>query len=406
MPHIFLSYSSKDRELVTALASDLEALGNKVWFDAELTRTGGQKWWSNILTNLRASELFVFALTPNSLASDPCRREYSYAHALQKRILPVMLNSVDVSILPAALQQIQFVDYRERTSRQGVALSASLNNLPPMQPMPEPLPPEPDVPMTPLARLSETLDSASLTGTQQVEIVFELESLYNAPATHSGADTLLRRLHERDDLTSRVADKIRALIPDISGVQPRAQVAEAKKPDPVPVRQEVPARSIPTQAPAVPVSHTVRVAPKVSEAKTITPPVSGNESNMSTLTAIKRPRVIGIAVLCILIGILDALLGLAVFENGGSVLLAMIPMILGVISFVTAVLLLMYKRIGLILAAITFGLGLLDGILNVATGKVIGGGVVIYIGVIILYLILLYFLYIYLTGEPQKTFFK
>ncbi len=212
MSLIFVSYSSKDRDLISGLLNDLEMLGYEIWFDAELTRSGGHKWWANILENLRRSDLMIFALTPNSLESEACKREYSYGYALGKWILPVMLQSVDVSLLPVALQETQFVDYRERSSRQGIALSTSLNNLPPPRLMPNPLPPEPETPLTPLARLSERLDASTLSSSDQIAIIFELETLRNDADTRAGADTLLRRLYEREDLTNRVGDKIRAML--------------------------------------------------------------------------------------------------------------------------------------------------------------------------------------------------
>ena len=62
MSRIFISYSSKNRALVEALANDLETLGHEIWFDKELS--GGQSWWDQILQGIRACDLFVFALTP------------------------------------------------------------------------------------------------------------------------------------------------------------------------------------------------------------------------------------------------------------------------------------------------------------------------------------------------------
>src|SRR5258708_24751262 len=124
--NIFISYSSKDRAQVEALAKDLTRLGHTIWFDSELSRTGGQKWWGNILNQVRGCDLFVFALSPNSLDSIPCQREYTYAHALQKRILPVLLSAVNVSTLPYELQEIQFIPYQQRSTEQAFALAGSL----------------------------------------------------------------------------------------------------------------------------------------------------------------------------------------------------------------------------------------------------------------------------------------
>src|SRR5258706_9187820 len=140
---IFISYS-KDRELVSSLVNDLELLGHEVWFDSELLRTGGQKWWENILFNIRQCDLFIFALTPLSLASEACQREYRYAYALNKRILPIMLSMVDIPTLPPELQELQFVNYVEGGRKQGLALAATLNGLPLARPKPDPLPPQPD----------------------------------------------------------------------------------------------------------------------------------------------------------------------------------------------------------------------------------------------------------------------
>jgi hypothetical protein len=50
---LFISYSSKDRDLITQLADDLDFLDDhEVWFDRELNRRGGQEWWRLILEEI------------------------------------------------------------------------------------------------------------------------------------------------------------------------------------------------------------------------------------------------------------------------------------------------------------------------------------------------------------------
>src|SRR3974390_1869644 len=118
MSSIFVSYSSRDRSVVKGVADDLTDFGHHVWFDRELT--GGHKWWDDILSTIRDSDLFLFALSPDSLSSYPCGLEYKYAYALGKRILPVLIADVDLNLLPEELSQIQYVDYRQPEDRQTV----------------------------------------------------------------------------------------------------------------------------------------------------------------------------------------------------------------------------------------------------------------------------------------------
>jgi hypothetical protein len=104
MARIFVSYNRHSLDVVKTLAQDLEAAGNHVWFDQALT--GGQRWWDNILANIRECEMFVFALTPESLDSHACRQELHYAGQLGKAVLPILLSdNVNVTLLPRALVQ-------------------------------------------------------------------------------------------------------------------------------------------------------------------------------------------------------------------------------------------------------------------------------------------------------------
>src|SRR5947208_1175673 len=125
---IFLSYSSKNRSLVETLANDLDRLGHDVWFDKKLS--GGQVWWYEILHEIRDCDLFIFALTRQSIDSVPCKLEAQYAASLGKGILPILVADMDIKLLPTSLATLQFVDYRQPDRAAALNLGRALANVP------------------------------------------------------------------------------------------------------------------------------------------------------------------------------------------------------------------------------------------------------------------------------------
>jgi hypothetical protein len=208
--HVFISYKSGDRPAVSALASWLGERLFTVWFDQQLV--GGQSWWDEILRNIRAADIFIFALTPAALHSLPCQLEYTYAHALGKRVLPVMLaDGVDPRLLPPALQQIQLVDYREPEASGWPRLTAALGGLPPAGALPNPLPTPPSAPISPLGALKERIDATALSAQDQAYILVELKGLLAAPETADGALQLLHQFRSHPTLLAKYVDEITLL---------------------------------------------------------------------------------------------------------------------------------------------------------------------------------------------------
>ena len=76
MKKVFVSYSRNNLDVITQLVKDLQAVGMETWHDQTLT--GGQRWWDNILANIRGCDIFVFALSPESWESEACRSELGY----------------------------------------------------------------------------------------------------------------------------------------------------------------------------------------------------------------------------------------------------------------------------------------------------------------------------------------
>jgi ribosomal protein L40E len=208
MKQVFVSYSRRNLEVVTQLIQDLNAVGVATWHDQTLT--GGQRWWDNILKNIRDCDIFVFALSPESLDSEACKSELGYVAKLGKPILPVMVaDGVNCNLLSHPLAEIQVTDCRGGEKQVVLALMKSIFATSDAPPLPDPLPEPPPVPMSYMSNLSERIDSsAPLSSQEQITLLFELEQELEEAHSRTEVRDLLLRLKRRDDLLAKISTKI------------------------------------------------------------------------------------------------------------------------------------------------------------------------------------------------------
>ena len=204
---IFVSYAREDRELVQALASDLDGLDHEVWFDQHLK--GGQDWWEEILAQLRACDVYIYALSPHSIDSKPCAAELAYAGALGRTLLPIMVSQARTNFLPPVLAHAHFVDYTTRDVKAGLALAAAINRVVPA-PLPDPLPPSPDMPVAPLHELKQRVEAPSLDRPNQLDVLDLLEREGAVADQANDVAELLRRLRNRPDIYADIRDRVDA----------------------------------------------------------------------------------------------------------------------------------------------------------------------------------------------------
>ncbi len=232
MSNIFISYSRHSEAIARTLANDIEKLGYTVWFDQELS--GGQAWWSQILARVRDCHVFVFVLDPKALNSTACKREYGYADDLGKPILPVLVaEDMSTNLLPPALSQIQFVDYRKRDGDAALRLARALTltTVPPPKPLPDPLPLPPEVPISYLGSLAEKIEiTATLSNEEQSALVIGIKRSLRDPETTNDGYTLLQGLKKRPDLLASIAEEIDELLAST----PKARASPPRAPEPVP----------------------------------------------------------------------------------------------------------------------------------------------------------------------------
>lgn len=95
-PYVFVSYAHKDTDLVMPVLERLYAMGYRIWFDDGIAP--GSEWPENIARHLNDCTLTMAFVSPNSIASDNCRREVTFALSKRKPFLGVILQETEMSL--------------------------------------------------------------------------------------------------------------------------------------------------------------------------------------------------------------------------------------------------------------------------------------------------------------------
>jgi len=207
----FISYARADLAMVERLRDGLALAGCQVWMD--LQAGGGREWWAAILEQVRGCDLFIAVLSPAGLESLACTREREYATALGKPVLPVRVAPVSARILPPAVGRVNIIDYTQPdTFQTGVHLALAVARMPAPPPLPDPLPPEPMIPLSYLAELGERVHAPHLTFEEQMAVTAMLRDALTRPVDHDDARTLAEAFADRDDLYYRAHQQVQDLL--------------------------------------------------------------------------------------------------------------------------------------------------------------------------------------------------
>ncbi|MCA0452674.1 MAG: SUMF1/EgtB/PvdO family nonheme iron enzyme [Chloroflexi bacterium] len=124
---IFFNYAHVDLSTVEGIAAFLTDEKHEIVSQAQLLPT--QDWAAKLTEQIAASDVMIYALTPDSLAAEWC--QWNLAQAIQqgKPVIPALIR--ESSSVPDALASLSFVDFAGGLSVQDKeALRQALNNLP------------------------------------------------------------------------------------------------------------------------------------------------------------------------------------------------------------------------------------------------------------------------------------
>jgi cellulose biosynthesis protein BcsQ len=109
---IFISHDHQDQKFVEKMIQPFfNDHGIRTWYDRQ-NIMGGTQWKDAIVEGLNSSDWFAVVLSPRSVQSEWVRREVEWAMDTKPgRVLPILMEPCDSSLLHSDLAGIQFEDF-------------------------------------------------------------------------------------------------------------------------------------------------------------------------------------------------------------------------------------------------------------------------------------------------------
>ncbi|HEY9670297.1 MAG TPA: TIR domain-containing protein [Waterburya sp.] len=119
---VFLSHSEKDKAIVEKVGKSLMREGFTIWTNKTDIRTGTQ-FQNEINQGIEQADNIVYFISADSIQSQYCRYELSHALAYNKRIISLLVESVDLEKLSTHLRSLQFLDFTGHTDEEQYRVS-------------------------------------------------------------------------------------------------------------------------------------------------------------------------------------------------------------------------------------------------------------------------------------------
>ena len=109
-PSVFMSYSRREVPFVNNLVDDLENNDYDIWLDYR-SMIPGTPWAEQINKGIEDSEVIILVVSKAAMASEYVELEWKNVLKLDKRVILVIFEAVD---LPEDLECFEWVDFREK----------------------------------------------------------------------------------------------------------------------------------------------------------------------------------------------------------------------------------------------------------------------------------------------------
>lgn len=109
MCQVFLSFSEKNRPIMERIRRDLMRYGVTVWTNKADIKMGSE-FQREINAGIEGADNLVYLLSSDSLDSQYCQQEVTYALKLNKRTISLLIEPMDLDKVPSEIRSLQFLD--------------------------------------------------------------------------------------------------------------------------------------------------------------------------------------------------------------------------------------------------------------------------------------------------------
>ena len=123
MTDVFLCHAATDQDILAKVDKALSRAGLTAW-SSERDIQSGVDFQEAIKQGIETTDNVVYLLSPESIESTYCQFEIDYALSLNKRIIPVLVQPVDLKTIRADIQKLQFINLTALSTDQDGEASA------------------------------------------------------------------------------------------------------------------------------------------------------------------------------------------------------------------------------------------------------------------------------------------
>ncbi|NET72711.1 MAG: toll/interleukin-1 receptor domain-containing protein, partial [Sphaerospermopsis sp. SIO1G2] len=124
LTQVFISFADQDHAIKDKIRKTLMRESLTIWTNKTDIQTGS-KFHTAINQGIEGADNFVYLISKNSLQSEYCQQELDLALVNNKRIIPLLIENIDLNLIPDNLKPIQFIDFTQYQDDQEYHFSAN-----------------------------------------------------------------------------------------------------------------------------------------------------------------------------------------------------------------------------------------------------------------------------------------
>ena len=111
LTQVFICHNENDHQETEKFVKALNREGITTWTNKTDIQSG-KEFQEEINKGIEGADNLVYLLSPNSVSCPYCKRELAHALKYNKRIIPILIESIDLSTIPVEIKDVQFIDLR------------------------------------------------------------------------------------------------------------------------------------------------------------------------------------------------------------------------------------------------------------------------------------------------------